>query len=311
MVGHLQRILLREQRSFLRRDRGAWGEHLRRVRGFLGAGLEEADPGRPVLVLGAGSGLELPWAKAPRTTFGWDGDPASRMRTLFRHGRWAPWVFGDFTGAFGPLLAAAERSARESWSGRRRSLEAAWARLIALLPALPVDSRPLRGWIQGHRPGAILAANCMGQFAPLAQRIVERAFAPQDPWEPDPDRVDALAQALDRWTARLVEHFLAVLAESDADLRLVHDRAVFGGGDAPALGDFTLRWKEQLRATGTLELWDPLAGVDVLERLSGRPWVSGERWLWPVGEGQLHLVEAVAVRGAPAHEASGIESGIP
>ncbi|MFN7959400.1 MAG: hypothetical protein U0P46_13890 [Holophagaceae bacterium] len=66
----LSRLLRREQWAFLARDRSAWGEHLGRVRGFLGEGLQAADPDRPVLILGAGPGLEVPWALAPPATTG-------------------------------------------------------------------------------------------------------------------------------------------------------------------------------------------------------------------------------------------------
>ncbi len=77
----LSRLLRREQFAFLARDHSAWGDHLDRVRAFLGEGLQSADPGRPVLILGAGSGLEVPWALAPADTTGWDGDPWSRLWT--------------------------------------------------------------------------------------------------------------------------------------------------------------------------------------------------------------------------------------
>jgi hypothetical protein len=294
MFSPFQRALVREQQAFLARDRRGWGEHLVRVRNFLGVGLERADPERPTLILGAGSGLEVPWAKAPKVTTGWDADPFSRLRTLFRHRRWSPWVFGDITGAFAPLEAAAQRAVRESWSGRRRRREVARVRLAALLPSIQTDPLNLQAWILRQRPGTILAANFMGQLAPSAQRIVERAFAPEDPWESDPEKGDALAEALDAWTARLVRHLLETLAASGAELWLVHDRAVLSGGKPLELAVFTPDWRAQLQATERLEILDPLAGVDVVAALEGLPPLRAERWLWPLGPDQLHVVEALA-----------------
>lgn len=295
MFDPLQSTLAREQRAFLARDRGAWADHLARIRNFLGMGLDRAEAARPALILGAGSGLEVPWSRAPKGTVGWDGDPFSRLRTLLRHGRWAPWIGGDITGAFGPFRAAAQRAVRESWSGRRRQRENARVRLSALLPFLPVEPVALDRWIATHDPGVILAANFMGQLAPLAQRVLEGVFAPEDPWEPNPYEPDLLAEAVDRWMARLLQQLLATLAKSRGELWLVHDRAVLGTERPVALADFQPSWRCQLRADGALEAWDPLAGVDVMATLEGRCALRQERWLWPVGPGQLHLVEALAV----------------
>jgi len=294
MSAPLSRMLAREQRAFLARERQDWVEHLIRVRDFLAAGLEGAEDGSPVLILGAGSGLEVPWGRAPKGTVGWDADPFSRMRTLLRHGRWAPWVFADITGAFAPLRAAAERSVRESWSGRRRRRDAARMRLAALLPSLPVEPILLEEWIQTHQPRTILAANFMGQLAPLAQRILEASFGPEDPWESDPERADALAEALEAWTARVVGRFLETLGRSSARLWLVHDRAVLGGERPAMLGPFTVDWKAQLQGEGPFEAWDPLGGVDVLASLGNRLPLRQERWLWPLAQDQLHIVEALA-----------------
>src|ERR1035438_5896883 len=101
----LSRLLRREQFAFLARDRSGWGDHLDRMHAFLGEGLQSADPTRPVLILGAGSGLEVPWALAPPDTTGWDGDPWSRIWTALRYHRWPPWVFGDLTGGMSELEA--------------------------------------------------------------------------------------------------------------------------------------------------------------------------------------------------------------
>ena len=164
----LSRLLRREQWAFLARDRSAWGEHLERVRAFLGEGLQAADPARPVLILGAGSGLEIPWALAPRDTTGWDADPWSRAWTTLRHHRWAPWVFADLTGGLAELEATARRAARETWTGRGRDPEVAALRLAGLLPSLQPNPKSLRAWIEAHRPGTILVANVMGQFGVVA-----------------------------------------------------------------------------------------------------------------------------------------------
>jgi hypothetical protein len=298
MFDPLQRTLARQQRAFLARNRREWVEHLLRIRDFLGEGLQRANPKRTTLILGAGSGLEIPWAKAPRGAVGWDADPTSRLRTLLRHGRWAPWVFGDITGAFAPLRSAAQRAVRESWSGRRRRWEIARARLQALLPSLSVDPLSLKAWIGNHHPGTILAANFMGQLGPLAQRTVEGAFAPEDPWECDPDEADPLAEALDLWTARLVLALLEALRESGAELWMVHDRAVLTGDSLPQLAAFVPDWRAQLRSPQPLEIVDPLAGVDVVETV-GLPLLRAERWFWSLGPGQLHLVEALAFGPSP------------
>ena len=296
MFDPLQSTLAREQKAFLARNRDAWGDHLFSIREFLGMGLERAEAARPTLILGAGSGLEVPWSRAPKGTVGWDGDPFSRLRTVLRHGRWAPWVFADITGAFGPLRAVAQRAMRETWSDRRRPREIARRRLAALLPSLSVAPTALEGWITHRRPGMVLGANFMGQLAPLAQRIIEGVFAPEDPWNSDPDEPDYLAEALDCWTARLLRQLLATLESSGAELWLVHDRAVLGGERVVRLGEFHSDWRYQLQAEGALEVWDPLAGVDVVAALGTRSPLRQERWLWPVGPGQLHLVEAIGVR---------------
>jgi len=295
MFDPLQTTLAREQKAFLARDRDAWGDHLLRIRDFLGMGLDRAEGRLPVLILGAGSGLEVPWSRAPKGAVGWDGDPFSRVRTLLRHGRWAPWVFGDITGALGPLRAATQRAVRESWSGRRRPREIARRRLSALLPSLPAEPLDLECWIAARHPGMILGANFMGQLAPLAQRMIEGVFAPEVPWDSDPDAPDFLAEALDLWTARLLRQLLTTLERSGAELWLVHDRAVLGGEVDVRLGEFHADWRRQLQAEGPLEAWDPLAGVDMVAALGTRSPLRQERWLWPVGPGQLHLVEALAL----------------
>lgn len=295
MAQSLSRLLRKEQFAFLGRDRAGWGPHLEHVRAFLGEGLQSADPVRPVLVLGAGPGLEVPWALAPPLTTGWDADPWSRAWTFLRHRRWAPWVFADLTGGLAALEATAWRCAIEPWSRRRRDPRVAAQRLAGLLPSLNPDPAILRQWIRQHQPGTILAANVMGQFGVVAQRLVEGILGTAA-LELDPDRPDPLNEALEAWTARAVEAFLQVLQESGADLWLVHDRAViFSGGDL-ALGPWVDDWTQQLQAERKpLEAHDPLAGRDVLALLGEpRAFQKRERWIWDLAPGQRHLVEALA-----------------
>lgn len=296
MSKRLSRLLRREQFAFLTRDHSAWGEHLAKVRAFLGDGLQAADPARPVLILGAGSGLEVPWALAPARTTGWDADPWSRAWTALRHRRLAPWVFEDLTGGLAELEATARRAIAEPWSGHRRDPETAARRLAGLLPFLNPRPEALRAWIAVHQPATILVANVMGQFGVVGERLVEAAFG-LSPWESDPDRHDPLAEALEAWTQRTVQAFLSALEDSGASLWLVHDRAVVFSGGPLGLGAWEDRWERHLRGgEGAIEASDALAGVDVLATLasSGRHPVRKERWLWPVAEGQRHLIEALA-----------------
>jgi len=300
MAPSLARDLAAEQRAFLRRDRTRWADHLERVRAFLGDGLQSAARA-PVLVLGAGSGLEIPWRLAPPTAVGWDADPWSRVRTLIRHGRFPPWVFQDLTGGLDQLAALAWRTARQPWSGRVRASGAATRRLAGLTGGLDPDPGPLRAWIQQNRPGAILAANVMGQFGVVAQRIVDRAFAGRHPWVPDPDLPDPLDEAIHAWTAKAVRAWIAALLESGAGLWLVHDRAVIFGTAPVTLGPMVPDWPAQLRSEDTLEVSDPLCGVDVLAELQGREPADHRRWLWPVAPGQTHVMEAMRIPPSSSH----------
>lgn len=294
----LPRLLAREQRAFLGRDRGDWDEHLLRVRDFLGAGLKGADS---ALVLGAGSGLELPWESAPRQCTGWDADPWSRLRTVLRHRRWPDWCFGDLTGGLAALESTARRCVAQSWSGKRRDPQAAAQRLAGLLPSLRPEPETLRTWIATHRPGTILSANVMGQFGPVARRLVETIFTPFEPWQADPELPDPLFDALEAWVKRVIEAHLAVLDASGAELWLVYDRALLPTEQPVRLdATWTEGWMAQFRTEGPrLEAGDPLVGLDPLRQLQTRPRLRAERWLWPLGPDQLHLVEAVAF-GRPA-----------
>jgi hypothetical protein len=294
----LSRLLRREQFAFLARDRSAWGEHLARARALLGEGLQSADPKRPALILGAGSGLEVPWSLAPPETTGWDADPWSRAWTALRHHRWPPWVFEDLTGGLADLGATARRAVLEPWSGRRRDREAAKKRLAGLLPSLRADPATLRDWIGARRPGAILVANVLGQFGVVAERVVEAAFD-GPPWDADSEREEPLAEALADWTARAIEAFLQALFDSGADLWMVHDRAVVFGEGPLDLGPWADDWTLQVRPGGPLlEVSDALAGVEPLSLLAGgRRAARRERWLWPVAPGQRHLIEALVIPG--------------
>jgi hypothetical protein len=293
--GPLGRDLAREQLAFLGRDRAGWDEHLARIRAFLGEGLRAAERPGPVLVLGAGSGLEVPWGLAPGSAVGWDADPWSRLRTLLRHRRWVPWVFEDLTGGLGDLAAVARRTTRLPWSGRLLATPAAGRRLAGLIEALRPGCAPLRAWIQDHRPAVILSANVMGQFGAVAERLVERAFGGRMPGPADPEDPDPLDQALRDWTARAVRAYLAVLADSGADLWLVHDRAVLFGQVPVSLGPMEEAWTAQLRADGPVEAMDPLCGVEIVSEIKSRPVTRHQRWLWPVAPGQIHVVEAVRI----------------
>jgi len=287
----LRSLLAREQWAFLRRDRLRWEDHLARARAFLGEGLRA---GGPALVLGAGSGLEVPWALAAPGTTGWDADPSSRFRTFLRHRRWAPWVFGDLTGGMEALGQAAERCARQPWSGRIRGTRTAGRRLAGLLESLRPEAAPLGTWIQAHRPPAILSANVMGQFGVLAQRAVEKAFGGALPWMGD-DEEDLLDDAIRAWTARAVRAYLARLGEAGAPLWLLHDRGVVFGNPPLGLGPAAGSWLDQLVSPVPLEVDDPLCGVDVAGAFAGRILAGPERWLWPVGPGQIHVMEAIRV----------------
>ena len=295
MRSFLARDLAAEQRGFLGRDRAHWRDHLEQVRGFLGEGLQSAQPGAPVLILGAGSGLEVPWRLAPPATVGWDADPWSRIRTWFRHGRGAPWVFQDLTGGLESLAALALRTTRRPWSGQLRATQTTSRRLAGLIATLQPQPEPLRAWIARHRPGTILAANVMGQFGAGARRIVERAFAGRHPWTVDPELPDPLDEALQDWTARALRAWIAVLLESGADLWLVHDRAVVYGQVAVRLGPLVDDWTAQLRADEPLEVLDPLCGVHPGQELCGREASRLVRWIWPLAPGQTHLMEAMRV----------------
>lgn len=293
MGDRLANLLAGEQRAFLGRDRRGWDDHLARVRAFLGEGLARADRSRPALILGAGTGLEVPWEIAPPAAVGWDADPWSRLGTLLRHRRWPRWIFADLSGGLGELDALAARCVREPWGARRtRSVAQARARLTGLLPSLDPNPTALARWIAERRPGTILSANVLGQLGHVAQQLVGRRLGP---WWEDAFPPEGLSEALEGWLGRLLRAHLRALAASGAELWLVHDRGVLHGGQELALGPWREPWPEQVLGLGQAELEDPLAGVDVPAELQGlgRIVERRERWLWPLAAGQTHVVEAL------------------
>jgi hypothetical protein len=131
----------------------------------------------------------------------------------------------------------------------------------------------------------------------MAHRIVELAFKPRDPWVADPDLPDPLHEALDAWSAKLARAVLTVLGDSGSSLCLLHDRGVVHEDADISLGDWTDPWTKQLVTTKTsLDVSDPLPGVDVLEELAARQCVEKRRWVWPLAPGQIHVVEAISMR---------------
>jgi len=294
----LKYLFMMEQLAFLRRSRKHWGSHLNFAREFIGSALQNANPGRAVLILGAGWGLEIPWRSAPIGTFGWDADPLSRFGTYMRHRRWVPWMCSDFTDIFAELDKLARRlQFLESRRWVHRPAMAAAKRLAGLLPSLMRPPKSLEAWIQEYRPETIICANVLGQIRPMAYKIVELAFKPRNPWVADQDIVDPLQNALDEWTSRVVKTLLSVLRQSGSNLYLLHDRGVVHQETDLALGEWTDPWPKQLRASdSTLELNDPLPGIDVLEELKPLRCESKNRWIWPVGREQIHVVEALAYK---------------
>jgi hypothetical protein len=295
MGGRLANLLAREQRAFLGRDRRAWDEHLTRIRAFLGEGLARADRGRPVLILGAGSGLEVPWEIAPPAAAGWDADPWSRLRTFLRHRRWPQWVFADLSGGLDDLQALATRCAHRSWGAKgARTRAQARRRFAGLLPSLVPRPSALEAWIQEHRPGTILSANVMGQFGAVAQQALSEHLGS---WWEEAFPPEGLDDALEAWIARLLRAHLAILAGSGAELWLVYDRGVVHGGQELSLGPWSDPWPGQIQGLGHAELENPLAGVDVIAEMQskGRTVHRQERWLWPLAQDQTHVVEAVAI----------------
>jgi hypothetical protein len=290
----LSRFLALEQRAFLGRSRRAWGNHLKEARSFFGEALDRADPARPVLILGAGAGLEIPWARAPRSIVGWDADPWSRLRTLFRHRRFPRWVFEDFTGGLLELEVTIQRAQFIPGLGHRRPPWQAGERLAGLLPSLQPQPLALAGWLEAHRPGTVILANVLGQIGCVAQRLVERSFGSFNPWEEDHPVAQRLAESLDAWTARVLNQVLETLERSGAEIWMLHDRAVVWGSGSVYLGPLCGDWAKQLVSSEILDVSDPLCGVEPGNAFPGRDRLHFDRWLWFLTQGQLHMMEALA-----------------
>ncbi|MCL1909197.1 MAG: hypothetical protein FWG12_07535 [Holophagaceae bacterium] len=266
-------------------------------REFFGAALSEADPARPVLIIGAGWGLEIPWRSAPRNTFGWDADPLSRLGTLLRHRRWVPWVFDDLTGAFASLYKVSRRVQVIEGLGKLRPAQVAAKRLAWLLPSIPPSPQALERWVHDYRPGTIICANVLGQIKPMACRIVEAAFGHRSPWINDQDLADPLHDAINVWTAGILRSILQVLRSSNSSLFLLHDRGVVHQEADIALGEWTDSWAEQVKSNNSyLEASDPLSGLDILEEFNKLTCKSKSRWIWPLGTSQIHIIEALAFK---------------
>jgi hypothetical protein len=290
----LKRILAREQVSFLLRSRKHWAGHLNLAREYIGTALKNADPARVVLILGAGWGLEVPWHHAPIGTFGWDADPLSRIGTFLRHRRWAPWVYSDITGAFEALDRVSRRVQVPEGMWVLRPAPAAAKRLAGLLPSIIPSQKVLSEWIEEYRPATIICANVLGQIKAMAYRIVELAFKPRNPWEVDQDMIDPLQVALDAWVAKTVRGILTVLRRSNSKLYLLHDRGVIHQDTDLGLGEWKDSWLEQMKTSEqSLDVSDPLVGVDVLEEFMDIPCQSKKRWIWPVAADQIHVIEAL------------------
>jgi hypothetical protein len=306
----LKRLFAREQMAFLMRPRSGWENHLGLARGFIGSALENADPTRSVLILGAGWGIEVPWKLAPIGTFGWDADPFSRLGTWVRHRRRPQWVFDDLTGSFAELDRVSRRVQVREGMWVPRPADAAARRLAGLLPSIPCAPMALEAWIGEYRPGTIICANVLGQIKPAAHSIVEMAFKPRDPWVLDTDLNDPLREALDAWTAKVAKAVLAVLGQSGSSLYLLHDRGVVHEDADVSLGEWTDDWTKQLRSEKkSLEVSDPLPDVNVLEELAPRTCREKTRWIWPLGPAQLHVMEAVSFRANSRREWHGCPLG--
>ncbi|MCL1894226.1 MAG: hypothetical protein FWG02_08345 [Holophagaceae bacterium] len=293
----LNRLFALEQLAFLRRPRKHWNTHLNLAREFIATALKTADPSRPILILGAGWGLEIPWRLAPKSTVGWDADPWSRLGTFFRHFRWAPWVFKDITGTFQELARVSRRV--QTIEGRlvRRPVPVAAKRLAGLLPSVIPSPMALETWIQNKQPSTIICANILGQIKPMASKIIEVAFKPNSPWVIDPELPDSLNDALDVWVARVLKCILGIFQKSGSNLYLLHDRGVIHQDADLALGEWEDSWIEQIKSIEKhLEASDPLSGVDMLVELNKFTCHSKKRWIWPLGSKQIHIVEALVLR---------------
>jgi hypothetical protein len=208
-----------------------------------------------------------------------------------------PWIFSDFTDAFAELDKVARRVQIMEGHWTPRPATASAKRLAGLLPSLIPSPKTLKAWILEYRPGTIICANVLGQIRSMAHQVIELAFESRSPWVADQDIVDPLQNALDEWTAKLVRGLLTLLRQSGSNLYLLHDRGVVHQDADLALGEWTEPWPKQLRASAdSLDVSDPLPGIDVLEELNPLNCNNKNRWLWPLGAEQIHIVEALEYR---------------
>jgi hypothetical protein len=71
------------------------------------------------------------------------------------------------------------------------------------------------------------------------------------------------------------------------------------------LGPLGDSWIGQLQGSAPLEVGDPLPGLDLRTCFPAREETAFDRWLWSVGPGQVHLMEALAYAGRSALPAPG------
>jgi hypothetical protein len=219
------------------------------------------------------------------------------MGTFIRHRRWVPWIFSDVTGVFAELDKVARRTQiLEGYQTLRPAPEAA-KRLAGLLPSIKPSPKDLEDWIHKHQPGTIVCANILGQIKPMAYKIVESAFKPRSPWTTDQDLADPLQDALDVWVAKTLKSILDVLCQSNSRLCMLHDRGVIHQKADLALGDWEDPWMNQLKSKQSyLEVSDSLPGIDMLNELDSLICLSKTRWIWPLTQKQIHVIEALAYR---------------
>lgn len=102
---------------------------------------------------------------------------------------------------------------------------------------------------------------------------------------------------MEAWVAKTLRSILNVLRESGASLCLLHDRGVIHHQADLAMGAWADSWLEQIKTTeNRLEVSDPLSGVDILKELESLVCLTKNRWIWPLGHDQIHVIEALAFR---------------
>jgi hypothetical protein len=77
----------------------------------------------------------------------------------------------------------------------------------------------------------------------------------------------------------------------------LHDKAVIHEEVVLGLGEWAGSWADHIiNSEKLLAASDPLCGVDFIEELKDLKCLSKERWIWPLGPRQTHIVEALAFR---------------